>query len=214
MAEATTSDDSDVLSWDSEQQFLDLHVESAPLICHCSTEPDDTVVPKKEVFHSTKIFAEKSYWSLFFPRITQDDTKESSLLAVLLMKRNRALLLQASIVGTILVINFALTVFTATHFGVSRGVGSIYQGDCVTVQRLDTCAHLLINLLGTGMLMASNYCMQLQAAPTRENVDQAHKSGYWLDIGVPSVRNLRWVSKSRQLCWLLLAVSSVPIHFM
>lgn len=175
-------------------------------------EDHTTLDKEKEVFHHSKIFAEKSYWSLFFPRIAQDATKESSLPEALLMKRNQALLLQASVVGTILIANVALAVYAASHFEASGGAGVIYQGSCATVQQLNTVIHLLINLLGTGMLMASNFCMQLQAAPTRENVDQAHKSGYWLDIGVPSIRNFRWISKSRKLCWLLLAVSSVPVH--
>jgi hypothetical protein len=64
------------------------------------------------------------------------------------------------------------------------------------------------------MLMASNYCMQLQAAQTGKNIDEAHKDGYWLDIGVPSLRNFWWISKTRKLCWLLLDVSSVPERLM
>jgi hypothetical protein len=92
-------------------------------------------------------------------------------------------------VGAILTTNFVLTIFASTHFHGSKGAAVIYQGNCVTVNQLDTYIRLLVNLLSTGMLMASNYCMQLQAAPTRKNIDEAHKDGYWLDVGVPSLCN-------------------------
>ncbi len=64
------------------------------------------------------------------------------------------------------------------------------------------------------MLMASNYCMQLQAAPTRKNLDKAHEAEDWLDIGVPSLRNLRYIGNWRRFSWLLLALSSLPVHLM
>jgi hypothetical protein len=82
------------------------------------------------------------------------------------------------------------------------------------VKRLDLWLHLLINLLSTGLLMASNYCMQLQAAPTRADIDRAHARGQWLDIGVPSLRNFGKIGRWRKFTWLLLAFSSLPIHFM
>lgn len=64
------------------------------------------------------------------------------------------------------------------------------------------------------MLSASNYCMQLQAAPTRANVDRAHTDNRWVDIGVPSLRNLKFIGNWRRFAWVLLAFSSVLIHLM
>ena len=97
-------------------------------------------------------------------------------------KTSRALLLHISIVGAILLVNLALTLWGVTHYAYPHGVATIYQGSCAVVKRLDLWLHLLINVLSTGMLMASNYCMQLQAAPTRVNVDKAHDTEDWLDI--------------------------------
>lgn len=54
--------------------------------------------------------------------------------------------------------------------------------------------------------------MQLAIAPTRAEVDTAHSKREWLDIGIPSARNLRYVEKKRTACWLLLAISSVPLQ--
>ncbi|KAK1961406.1 hypothetical protein LY78DRAFT_617769, partial [Colletotrichum sublineola] len=121
-------------------------------------------------------------------------------------------MVQIGIISTILITNLAVTIFAYSNYGSKNGVGLIYHGDCSTVRQLDQWLHLLINLLGTGMLSASNFCMQLQSAPTRENVDAAHKDGKWLDIGIPSLRNLRYLNKWQRASWALLALSSIPIH--
>ncbi len=55
--------------------------------------------------------------------------------------------------------------------------------------------------------------MQLLAATTREEIDTAYKKFQWLDIGVPSVRNLRSISRERLAVWCVLAHSCVPLHF-
>lgn len=54
--------------------------------------------------------------------------------------------------------------------------------------------------------------MQCLSAPTRKEIDRAHARGVWLDIGIPSVRNLRYISKRRVLIWALLGLSSLPLH--
>ncbi|CAG8898638.1 unnamed protein product [Penicillium egyptiacum] len=90
----------------------------------------------------------------------------------------------------------------------------LYEGDCEKVHRLSVGLHLLVNLLSTSLLSASNYGMQCLAAPTRQAIDRAHRKGWWLDIGVPSVRNLFRVSVGRSLLWLCLASSSLPFHLM
>ena len=56
--------------------------------------------------------------------------------------------------------------------------------------------------------------MQCLASPTREEVDKAHGKRIWLDIGVPSVRNLRQISSRRIILWWFLALSGVPLHLL
>ncbi|KUI56184.1 hypothetical protein VP1G_03514 [Cytospora mali] len=116
--------------------------------------------------------------------------------------------------SVIFVCNLFFTIFAVLRYDSQKGVGLIYEGDCTTVGDLDLWIHLVINLLSTGMLSASNFCMQLQAAPTRASVDRAHENKEWMDIGVSSFRNLKYISKSRKAAWLLLALSSLPIHFL
>ncbi|KAK3339648.1 hypothetical protein B0T25DRAFT_523385 [Lasiosphaeria hispida] len=159
-------------------------------------------------FRATR-FAEKTKLAWWFPQILDDETKNWR---IWLSRRSRAILIQIGVVGLIFTTNLGLTIFAVSRYGSQNGVGLIYEGDCDKVRTLDQWIHLLINLLGTGMLSASNYCMQLQAAPTRANINRAHQNGKWLDIGIPSLRNLKYISNWRRASWVLLALSSVPIH--
>ena len=90
----------------------------------------------------------------------------------------------------------------------------IHEGDCVQVKRLNTIFHVATNILSSLLLGASNLCMQLLAAPTRDEVDRAHLKGKWLYIGVPSWRNLKHISMKRKAVWWCLGISSVPLHSM
>lgn len=49
---------------------------------------------------------------------------------------------------------------------------------------------VIITVLGTLQLGASNYSMQCLSSPTRQEIDKAHSQGIWLDIGVPSLREM------------------------
>ncbi|KAJ6186919.1 hypothetical protein N7519_001827 [Penicillium mononematosum] len=89
---------------------------------------------------------------------------------------------------------------------------TLMKGDCNKVHRLGKAMHWLINVLGTGVLSASNFGMQCLIAPTRKDVDRAHRKASWLDIGVPSVRNLFRISWKRSFLWLCLCFSSLPFH--
>ena len=54
--------------------------------------------------------------------------------------------------------------------------------------------------------------MQRLSAPTRDEVDTAHRRRKWVDIGVPSFRNLLLINRWRTLGWLVLGASSLPLH--
>ncbi|KAK7983598.1 P-loop containing nucleoside triphosphate hydrolase protein [Apiospora arundinis] len=152
-------------------------------------------------------FATTEKLALWFPRV-----KETNTCRMRWSKRSRALGLQFAIAGLVFVANLGLTIYALAHFGSRDGVGLLYAGDCDTVKQLDRWLHLLINVLSTGLLSASNYCMQLQAAPTRKELDEVHKRGDWMDIGILSLRNLRYIDNRRKVVYILLALSSVPIH--
>lgn len=150
--------------------------------------------------------------SQWFPQMNEQE--ESGKWRIWSSRRSQALMLQISLILVVLVSNLSLTAVATKQYGSQDGVGLIYEGDCTTVASFNLWLHLLINLLSTGMLSASNFCMQLQAAPTRDDIDRAHEQGQWVDIGVPSLRNLRYTSTWRRLTWVFLAVTSLPIHFL
>ena len=117
-------------------------------------------------------------------------------------------------VGSCLTVNVLFLIFACALTHVANGIGVLYEGDCGETKTIDTWVHVLINGLATALVGASNYTMQCLAAPNRCEVDAAHAKGAWLDIGVPSVRNLRHIAWRRTALWFALALSTVPVHLM
>lgn len=89
-----------------------------------------------------------------------------------------------------------------------------YKGDCQTTNRFQIVLDLIINILGTTILAASNYCMQTLTAPSREEVDACHARYRWLDIGSGSVRNLFLIKKTRFAIWGILLITVTPFHLL
>lgn len=114
----------------------------------------------------------------------------------------------------VLLINISLTAWASIHFSISDGIGESYIGSCEVVDRWALWLHLLINALSSALLSASNYTMQCVISPTRKECDKAHARGDWLDIGVPSIRNLSRIQWRRRIIWTILATSSIPIHLL
>ncbi|KAB8263535.1 hypothetical protein BDV32DRAFT_135786 [Aspergillus pseudonomiae] len=125
----------------------------------------------------------------------------------------RTLLFGCVISVVVLVFNLGFTLWAVQHRHVQDGQGVLYAGDCKKVRNAGIGFHLVINILSTSLLSASNYCMVL-GAPTRKEVDTAHRTGQWLDVGVLSVRNLSQITKKRFWLWMCLAFSSLPLHLM
>lgn len=120
----------------------------------------------------------------------------------------------AGAAALVLIINVILTIWAVAKSGVQDGLGTLYDGSCKRTASLTFWIHLAINILSTLLLGASNYSMQCLSSPTRSEIDKAHSQGTWLDIGVPSVRNLRRLSRTRIILWWLLAISSIPLHLL
>jgi hypothetical protein len=112
--------------------------------------------------------------------------------------------------AVVFLINLTVTIWGSTV----RHSGVLFEGDCNRVEYLNTGLHVFINILSTILLSGSNYCMQCLSAPTRSEVDRAHAQGKWLDIGIPSIRNVRYLSRQRIVLWILLALTSLPLHLL
>ena len=116
--------------------------------------------------------------------------------------------------GIVLLLNVLVTVSAATKFGTEGGIGTLQHGDCKRSSSLGFWIHLMINVLSTALLGASNYTMQCLGSPTRSEIDSAHMRGSSLDIGLPSIRNFWSIARHRKFLWVLLALSTVPLHLL
>lgn len=128
-------------------------------------------------------------------------------------------LLFAFAAAIVLFLNVVLTIIAASIAYSKAGdqeftSATLYRGKCSTSKNWVRGLLFLINVLSTIMLAASNYCMQCLSAPSRKIVDNAHTQQKWLDIGVPSMKNLCFVGWRRCILWILLLISSLPIHLM
>lgn len=96
----------------------------------------------------------------------------------------------------------------------SDGIAAVWAGPCDKAERISIGTHLLINVLSSALLAASNCGMQLVSAPTRELLDESHAKRKWFDIGVQSMRNLGGMHWRRRTLWALLLLSSLPLHLL
>ncbi|KAJ5769280.1 hypothetical protein N7520_003839 [Penicillium odoratum] len=110
----------------------------------------------------------------------------------------------------VFVLNLVTLLLGRRHFTGGR----VFYGNCSTSSRLSTLIHIAINILSSLLLFASNNCLQMLVAPTRKEIDQAHKEKRWLDIGKLSIRNLLHIDRKRLVVSLILVLSSIPLHFL
>ena len=114
----------------------------------------------------------------------------------------------------VLVLNVSATIWAGSNFSIKDGIGTLYAGSCKQNSNLGFWIHLLINVLSTILLGASNYTMQCLNSPSRAAIDKAHSKGSWLDVGLPSYSNIWQISGYRKALWWALAVSTIPLHLL
>ena len=122
----------------------------------------------------------------------------------------------ATSVVVVLLINVSVTIYGATNpeYKMERGIGTLYSGSCDKSRTIGLWLHLGINALSTVLLSGSNYTQQCLAAPTRSEIDAAHARIRWMDIGVPSIRNLFRIKAERAFLWIAIGVTSIPLHLL
>lgn len=100
----------------------------------------------------------------------------------------------------------------ASSFRLKYGTATIKVGKCSDIKTWDLWFHLGINVLSSTLLAANNYTMQCLSAPVREEIDKGHRERIVFDIGIHSLKNLRRIPRIKLILWVLLAVSSIPLH--
>jgi hypothetical protein len=124
-------------------------------------------------------------------------------------------MIRAAIFSTTLwLLNIIIYIALFTKYGARSGSGLLMETSCNTVQRTNTAIHAALNIVTSLMLGASNFAMQSLSSPTREEVDAAHANKHSLGIGGLSVRNFRFIKKSRAILWALLWFTSIPLHLL
>ena len=180
-------------------------------MAHHST---DTVMEAQDSLKSKYAISEESV-----ARIKDTTTshtsyrKSSSALRFRSGWRNGALL-SCVVALMVLLINVAVLIWTLSNSNMAGGIGNLYEGNCARTKSLTTWLQFVVNILSTALLGASNYCMQCLTAPTRQEVDKAHRQKRLLRIGVPSMRNLKAISRDRVVLWIGLALTALPLHFL
>ena len=115
----------------------------------------------------------------------------------------------------VLVLNLSMFAWATTHSGFpSTGRQRLYQGSCETATRMSAGFHVFINISSTLLVSCSGFCMQYLSAPTRDEVSRAHARGKWLDVGILSMGNLLSIEKKRVVLWVVLAITSLPLHLL
>ncbi|KAF6823548.1 hypothetical protein CPLU01_11341 [Colletotrichum plurivorum] len=103
-------------------------------------------------------------------------------------------------------LNLSFILWATVNTTIRDGIGTISDRSCASIKAWNSSIHVVINIISTTLFSGSNYCMQRLMAPTRSEIDRAHAEKRWLDVGVPSVRNLWRMPVGRKLLWLLLFI--------
>ncbi|PUU75535.1 hypothetical protein B9Z19DRAFT_1131133 [Tuber borchii] len=118
----------------------------------------------------------------------------------------------------VLFINIGLVIYATKNprYGMDQDniIGTFYSGSCDKSRTIGLWLHLGINALSALLFSGSNYTQQCLAAPTRSEVDAAHVERRWMDIGVPSLRNLFRIKPERAFLWIVIGITSIPLHLL
>jgi hypothetical protein len=114
----------------------------------------------------------------------------------------------------IFILNIGITIFVAARYPISNGTATLYKGSCKKISLIDSGLHIVINILSTAFLSASNFVMQILNAPSRTQVLKRHYLGKSFDIGILSFRNAVKVGWLQGSLWFLLGVSAIPLHLL
>lgn len=164
---------------------------------------------------SSSRFGSLSLFRPWFPEVDPDDPRSQGWLRKL-SERKVTLIVHQVISGYVLLFNLTVTIYAVNKHGITKNIGDILEPssgtNCDEVKQYNKLLHFAINVLSTILLGSSNYCAQLLVAPTRKEVDKAHKRHKWFDIGVQSTRNLWRIDKKRRITWFCLMISSGLLH--
>lgn len=120
-----------------------------------------------------------------------------------------------TLVGSVWLLCLVFTIWTVANHESGDGlVFTLQTGSRSAVRRSNLWVHLLINTVASSVYAVSSYVMQKLAAPTRADIDNAHREGASVKVGSLAVTNFALLSKKKFAVFALLWSSSLPIHLM
>ena len=112
-------------------------------------------------------FASLDFLSPWFPEANPAHPKAQTL-RVWRTKRQTVLSAYSIVAALVLLINVAATVYFKIRWKTIGDIGTIYRGDCSQSHRLSSRLHIVINVLSTALLSASNLSTTLPVSLTRD----------------------------------------------
>jgi hypothetical protein len=127
-------------------------------------------LPSRSYFNSGEPRSNESSIALLEP-LSKNDIRPVSMFRgfriVAQPSWEKVLIWTAVLAGTILVLNILWMVIATAKYPYENGMRILFQGSCNRTTRIDTGLHIIINILSTALLGASNYVMQCLGSPTR-----------------------------------------------
>lgn len=114
----------------------------------------------------------------------------------------------------ILLVGVVCLIAVLAKGSVSSGESVLFSGSCATASGISWGLHGVMNLFAVALIAGANYVFQVLSSPTRAEVSVAHQKKRWLDIGIPSVRNLMHIQGIRTLLVIVVLVSAIATQLM
>ncbi|TEA13991.1 hypothetical protein C8034_v006914 [Colletotrichum sidae] len=109
----------------------------------------------------------------------------------------------------ILIIAIVCLVLALVVVGMIRGESRLFDGSCGKANEIKIGLFVAINIIAVALLATANYVFQVLSSPTRTELEMAHEEHRWLHIGVPSLRNLRFISSPRVVLTVVIMLAAV-----
>ncbi|KAJ5175211.1 uncharacterized protein N7482_001088 [Penicillium canariense] len=159
-------------------------------------------------------YASKKLLGQYIPEIDEKHVR-SKTRKTAASKRSKMLRNQFITTAVICLANIAVLILFWVFFPPdSNGIGTLRMGQCSEITGINSAAHVILNVLSSLYLGAGSYCMQILVAPSRQEIDTAHTRGVSLDIGIQSLRNLRWINRRRIFQWVGIGLLSICMHLL
>ncbi|KAF3479909.1 uncharacterized protein GIQ15_06885 [Arthroderma uncinatum] len=172
------------------------------------------LLPELESTRGFSRYAKLEHLSKYIPALEYKNIHAKTMRSRM-SKRSTMLRIQMAISISVVAVYFAAGLWAVlTYPPDSRGVGTFYFGNCASVSVTNSGLHVALNIVSSLFLGAGNYCMQILVAPSRREVDKAHWKGKAMDIGVPSVKNLRHIASVRAVVWIFIGMVAMMLHIL